>query len=209
MLRTEAFQLFVGTKNLGKLSELKALLASMPVDVLSPQNFPDIGVPEETGSSLEENALIKARYYHAASGLPTLAEDSGLEVEALDGLPGAYSARFAGPSATDAENVQALLQALRGETRRQARFRTVVALIISPDKLFVFEGEVRGRIAYQPQGRFGFGYDPVFIPEGSDRTFAQMLPEEKNALSHRRRAMEKILMALERLILGSNILNPK
>lgn len=199
MSRTGASRLFVGTTNPGKLAELKAILASMQVVLFSPQDFPGIGVPEETGITLEENALLKARFYHVATGLPTLAEDSGLEVEALHGSPGVYSARFAGPGASDADNVQALLEALDGKAQRQARFRTVMALIIPPDGEFLFEGIVHGRVAYQPEGSHGFGYDPVFIPEGQDRTFAQMLPEEKNALSHRRRAMEKAITVLKQV----------
>lgn len=200
MLRSEPFKLFVGTSNPGKLAELKALLVSVPVRVYTPQDFPGIGIPEETGATLEENALLKARYYHAATGLPTLAEDSGLEVQALGGRPGAHSARFAGTEATDKENVHALLKALEGASRREARFRTVVVLIMPPNQEFLFEGEVYGTIATKPLGSSGFGYDPVFIPVGSDRTFAQMRPEEKNALSHRRRALEKVLPVLEDLL---------
>lgn len=201
MPRSEAFKLFLGTSNPGKLAELKALLASVPVQLYTPQDFPGIGIPEETGATLEDNALLKARYYHAATGLPTLAEDSGLEVEALGGRPGVLSARFAGPGASDAENVHSLLKALEKVSRREARFRTVVALIIPPDRELLFEGEVRGKIAFQPLGSHGFGYDPVFMPEGSERTFAQMLPEEKNKVSHRRRALEKALYVLERLLI--------
>lgn len=185
--------LLAGTSNKGKLSEIKALLQPLSLVVLSPGDFPHLTAPEETGKTFQENALLKARYYHQATGLPTLAEDSGLEVEALGGRPGVYSARFAGADASDTANIEALLSLMTGKENRNARFRTVLVLITRSGSEHVFEGEARGRIAREPLGTGGFGYDAVFIPEGHERSFAQMTPEKKNAISHRRRALEKAL----------------
>ena len=155
----------------------------------------EIGFKEEipeTGTTLEENALQKAATIYQHEGHPAFADDTGLEVDALDGKPGVHTARFAGEDATDQENVRKLLNDLQREENRKARFRTVIALIMN-NKEELFEGTVEGTIAHEPSGDKGFGYDPVFIPEGYDRTFAEMTLEEKNQLSHRSRAFNKFL----------------
>ena len=198
-------KLLLGTKNRGKVRELLAILNDndLPeVELLTVDDRPFSDV-SETGGSFLENARLKARAIAEETGLPVLAEDSGLEVEALGGAPGVRSARFAGEGATDEQNVQKLLASLEGvpEERRGARFVCVaVVRFPGPDgRELVAEGELRGRIAPEPRGTHGFGYDPVFIPEGYERTLAELGPEVKNRISHRRRALEAIKKALQGL----------
>ncbi len=187
------------TGNAGKVDELGAMLPER-FEVVS---LADAGLPSElpeTGETLAENALQKARYAHARTGLPCLADDTGLEVDALGGAPGVRSARYAGEARDPVANMRRLLMELDGATERQARFRTVLAFV-SADEERTFEGIVEGVITGAPQGKGGFGYDPVFKPLGSTRTFAEMSPEEKNAMSHRGRAMAeavRYMAALQR-----------
>jgi len=150
----------------------------------------------ETGARLEDNARQKARYVHDKFGLDCFADDTGLEVEALDGRPGVYSARYAGPACDAFENTQKLLTELNGIKNRNAKFRTVIALFINHEE-YIFEGSVNGKIAEIPMGTEGFGYDPVFVPDGDVRSFAQMSLEEKNAFSHRSEAVKKLKTFLE------------
>jgi XTP/dITP diphosphohydrolase len=160
------------------------------------QTQPDI---EETGATLEENARIKAEGMHVATGITSIADDTGLEVDALDGAPGVYSARYAGPDATYADNVRALLLALDGvpPARRSARFATVAHVTGLNGRPVVVRGEVAGTITDAPRGSGTFGYDPVFMPdEGDGRTFAEMSPSEKHALSHRGRAFRALVERL-------------
>ncbi|MCS6982502.1 MAG: RdgB/HAM1 family non-canonical purine NTP pyrophosphatase [Flavobacteriales bacterium] len=189
--------LLLGTSNAGKLREMRAILQPLGIQVLAPSEVGDIGPPPESGTTLEANALAKARYYFQWSGLPTLADDSGLEVDALKGAPGVQSAHLAGPQASDSENVQKLLHLLAGVADRRARFRTVLAFVPVQGREHLFEGVIEGILTTEPQGTHGFGYDPVFVPEGSDRTFAQMTLEEKNRFSHRRRALDAFIRFLK------------
>jgi XTP/dITP diphosphohydrolase len=152
-------------------------------------------IPEEE-PTLEGNALAKARYVHKATGRNVFADDTGLEVEALDGKPGVHSARFAGESKDSAANIRKLQGMLAGKSNRNARFRTVIALIIN-DTEYLFEGIVNGRIITEERGSEGFGYDPVFVPEGKTQTFAEMELPEKNLISHRARAFNKLREFLE------------
>lgn len=185
-------RLVVATANADKVVEIAAVLAGMDL-VPRPGSVPDV---DETGDTLEENARLKAVAIVEATGEPAVADDTGLEVAALGGAPGVYSSRYAGPHATYADNVAALLRALEGAADRGARFRTV-ALVRFPDgREVVAEGVVPGHIALEPSGDGGFGYDPVFVPEGHDRTFAQMSSEEKNAVSHRGRAFRALAAGL-------------
>ena len=180
----------VATRNANKVREIRAI-GALPVELVPlPPDLP--GVVED-GDSFLANARKKARQYHRATGLPTIAEDSGLEVEALGGAPGVHSARFAGPDADAEANNRLLLQRLEGvpEAERTARFVCVMVCIDESGEA-VFEGEVRGRIALAPAGRGGFGYDPLFIPEGHDRSFAELPPEVKNGMSHRYHALMKL-----------------
>ncbi len=183
--------LLVASTNPGKLKEFRELMADLPVTWLS---LADVGLDkmevEETGSTFTENALIKARAYCAASGLPTLADDSGLVVDALYGVPGVHSARYA-PTAS--ERNAKLLKALEGvpHEKRAARFVAVIA-VVTPDLITITaEGRVEGHIGMQPRGDHGFGYDPVFMVDET-RTMAELLPAEKNVISHRGRALAKL-----------------
>jgi XTP/dITP diphosphohydrolase len=189
----------LATGNAGKQREFAALLAPLGIEIVT-QAALGIAPVEETGSTFEENALLKARHAAAASGLPALADDSGIEVDALGGRPGVHSARYAGPGATDADNNALLLAELGGvpDARRQARYRCVVAYVRSADDPapLLARGAWEGRIASAPAGQGGFGYDPLFIPEGMDMTAAQMPPEAKNAASHRGQALAALLSLL-------------
>jgi len=194
-------RLVVASANPDKAREIRGLLGGVDgVELLPrPESVPEV---EETGTTLVENARLKARALMEATGTAAVADDTGLEVEALDGAPGVYSARFAGEHATYADNVSKLLRELaaRGATapeRRRASFRTV-ALVAYPDgSELVADGEVRGTIAAAPRGDGGFGYDPVFVPDGGDgRSFAELTPEEKHALSHRGRAFRRLAKLL-------------
>ncbi len=184
------------TNNAHKLAEVRQIVGSA-IDIKS---LADIGCHDdipETGSTLEENAAIKARYISERYGMDCFADDTGLEVDALGGAPGVYSARYAGENHDSAANTKKLLRELNGKTNRSARFRTVIALS-RKGKLSYVEGKVEGTIATEPHGTEGFGYDPVFIPEEADgQSFAEMTPEEKNAISHRGRAMKEFLKLLD------------
>jgi XTP/dITP diphosphohydrolase len=198
--------LVLATKNRGKLAELRALLAGLPLDVRSiDEVVPSFPAIVEDGATFEENALLKARSVAEATSLVTLADDSGLEVDALGGRPGVRSARFAGEGATDAENNAALLKALEevhGEARR-ARFRCTVAIVDpfgAADDHVIAEGRCDGSIAREPRGTGGFGYDPLFVVEGLDQSLAELGDAEKNRVSHRGRATAGARAHLERLV---------
>ena len=183
------------TGNPGKAAELRALLPpSLEIVTLTEAGLPT-DLPE-TGDTLEANALQKARFAFERTGLPCIADDTGLEVEALDGAPGVYSARYAGEAKDPAANMARLLSELEGSADRRARFRTVIALV-STDGEHTFEGEVQGTITQGPRGTGGFGYDPIFLPEMSDLTFAELDPMRKNAISHRGRAVWKLARFLD------------
>lgn len=186
----------LATANPDKAAEISAILGGQ-VDLLPRPS--SVGDVDETGDTLEENARIKARALVEATGQPAIADDTGLEVAALDGRPGVYSARFAGEGASYADNVAKLLAEMHGADDRSARFRTVAVALWPDGREVVAAGEVRGVIAHEARGTDGFGYDPVFVPDGEDRTFAQMTPAEKHAVSHRGRAFR----ALGALLHGS------
>jgi XTP/dITP diphosphohydrolase len=186
--------------NAGKLRELVTLLRPLALAVV-PQTQLGIDSPPETGTSFLENALIKSRHAARAAQLPALADDSGLEVDALGGRPGVWSARFAGPDASDAENLERLLRELADvpDDRRQARYQCVVVFVrsaVDPAPL-VARGTWEGRIARTPRGSGGFGYDPVFMPAGGERTAAELGSAEKNAVSHRGQALAALVAGLQ------------
>ena len=184
------------TNNAHKLSEVKAVLG----ECFELVTLKEVGITEdipETGETLDENASIKARYVYERTGLDCFADDTGLEVEALDGAPGVRSARYATDGHDFAANNRKLLKELDGETNRAARFRTVISLIRGGEEIQV-EGIVRGTIATQESGAEGFGYDPLFIPEGRSVTFAEMSADEKNAISHRGRAVAELVKVLKK-----------
>jgi XTP/dITP diphosphohydrolase len=186
-------RLVAATANPHKLSEIAAILGDSIELLPRPSEVSDV---EEDAPDLIGNARLKAEAISRATGAPAVADDTGLEVDALGGAPGVRSARYAGEDASDAENVAALLAALDGVDDRRARFRTV-AMVIGPDLEVVAEGTCEGRIAIEPRGAGGFGYDPVFVPDAGDgRTFAEMSASEKHAISHRGRAFASLAATL-------------
>lgn len=182
-------RLVIATKNPGKLVEISRIVEEFGLagDIVTGLDWPDVA---ETADTLEGNALLKARAVAQATGLPALADDSGLEVTALDGKPGVHTARYAGPDATYADNNAKLLEELSGVADRSARFRTVVALAFPEEDAVTAEGFLDGRIAEAVRGEGGFGYDPVFEVDG--QTLAEMGDVEKNRLSHRSRALRAL-----------------
>lgn len=191
--------LVLATRNSGKISEIKALLPG--VRVTPAAAFPGCPEPEETGRTFEENALIKARAVSRYTGKTALADDSGLEVDALDGAPGVHSARYAGTDATDQDNIRCLLDALDGisDADRTARFRCVVAVLVPDGRTWTAEGTCEGRIVQAPRGDAGFGYDPLFVPAGYENTFAELDSGVKNRISHRALALRRIADVLKTL----------
>lgn len=186
-------RLWLATANPGKVVEIGEILGDAVSLVPRPEDLPET---VEDAPTLEGNALLKARAVSSAVRGPALADDTGLEVDALDGAPGVRSARFAGEHATDAENVALLLRRLEGAPTRAARFRTVAALV-DDDEVHAWDGVCEGTIASEPRGSGGFGYDPVFIPaDGDGRTFAEMSAAEKHAISHRGRAFRSVAASL-------------
>jgi XTP/dITP diphosphohydrolase len=189
--------LLLGTKNPNKVREITEIFADLPdVQYLTFHERPFSDVLED-GRTFEENARKKAQEICAQTGLPVLAEDSGLEVYALGGAPGVRSARFAGSSKDDRANIEKLLDALRGVSDRRARFRCVAVLALPTGEEVVSEGVLEGRISPAPAGTLGFGYDPVFIPDGYEHTLAELGPQIKNRISHRRRALEGLKARLQ------------
>lgn len=189
-------KLILASRNKNKIEEMKQLVTHLGIDVFSALDFPDLEEVEEDKPTLEGNALKKARYVNQQTGIPALSDDTGLEVEALDGAPGVFSARYAGENATYQDNVLKLLGALNGKKNRAAQFRTVVALV-DGGKEWTFEGVCKGKIINEQIGKKGFGYDPIFMPDDFAETFAQMDPNIKNLISHRGKAVQKFVKFLE------------
>lgn len=184
-------KLVFATHNTNKLKEIQSMLPQ-EIELLSLQ---DIGCFEEipeTSKTIEGNALQKARYVTEKYAYDCFADDTGLEVEALNGAPGVYSARYAGEAKNDEANMKKLLLALETESNRSARFKTVIALTLN-NKEFVFEGICEGKITHEKRGNSGFGYDPIFVPSGQDQTFAEMELSEKNKLGHRGKAVRTLV----------------
>lgn len=187
-------EIVLATRNKKKIEEIKRITADLPITVLSLDNFP--GCPEtiEDRDTFEGNAVKKAVEVCRFTGQPALADDSGLEVDALNGAPGIYSARYAGSGANDFRNNEKLLAELKNVTpeKRTAQFVCCMALAFPDGTVKTFLGYAKGRIGLEPKGKTGFGYDPVFIPQGFERTFAEMAGAEKDRLSHRGQALEKL-----------------
>jgi len=198
-------RLLIATNNRGKKREYEQLLSELPLHLCSPQDLQISFEVDEDGASYAENARSKALTYLRASGLPTLADDSGLEVDVLGGEPGLHSARYAGPAADDLERHRLLLQNLEQVPweRRTARFRCLLVLAAPGGETYETEGICEGVIAFSPKGSHGFGYDPVFYLPGYDQTMAQLSPELKNRISHRARAVQKMLPILRRVLSNS------
>lgn len=193
-----AGRLLIATRNAGKLAEFKAMLAPLGLRTLGLADFPGAPAPEETGDTFEENAVIKAQSAAEYSGIPALADDSGLEVEALNGAPGVRSARFAGAEASDPANNRLLLQKLAGlpPERRRAKFVAVLALAWPGGRTRTFRGEAQGRILSEPRGLGGFGYDPLFFSDDLGMSFAEAEAPAKDGISHRGRALARLLEEL-------------
>ena len=189
-------EIIFATHNLHKTEEVRAILGPN----YQIRNLPELGCPDipETADTLKGNALQKAQYVVDHYHVNCFADDTGLEVEALDGRPGVYSARFAGEGCTYQDNVRKMLNEMHGMTNRKSCFKTVIALILNGEQYF-FEGRVDGQILTEQRGTDGFGYDPIFLPDGFDQTFAEMDAAAKNAISHRGRAMQQLKMFLDEL----------
>ncbi len=189
-------KLVFATNNAHKLQEVSAILGDK-VELLSLKAIGCNDDIPETADTLEGNALMKARYIHERYHCDCFADDTGLEVEALNGAPGVYSARYAGVAHDSEANMQKLLKELNGKENRKARFRTVIALILD-NKEYLFDGIVNGEIVKEKRGGSGFGYDPIFVPEGETETFAELGEEKKNLISHRARAVQALQEFLNR-----------
>lgn len=195
-------ELLVATKNNGKVAELKHLLLGVPVRLRSLREFVDAVDVKETGENFKENAALKAQGYASYTRLWSLADDSGLEVEALKGAPGIFSARYGGENATDQEKINKLLRELNKEQNEERFARFVCAMAISDENgeiKFIAEGFCNGRISLEPRGNNGFGYDPIFIPAGFNETFGELSSEIKQQISHRAQASRKIIEYLRDL----------
>ena len=186
-------KIVLATHNHDKEIELKHSLRGLDVEICSLSEYPDIGEIYETGATLLENSLLKANTVHDLTGLPVIADDTGLEVDALDGAPGVYSARFSGLNATYGDNVNKLLSVMEDvpDDMRSARFRTVISFVDGIQELWT-EGFIEGRITEDPRGNMGFGYDPVFYVPRLEKTFAELSIAEKNKISHRGLALQKL-----------------
>lgn len=187
--------LLLGTRNPGKIHEIKLILDDLDLKLCSLKDFEQVAVAEENADNYAGNAIAKARFYARETGIMSLADDSGLEVEALEGAPGVHSARYAGEHATDADRRELLLSeiAKTGSANRRARFVCAIAVAAAAGEVLnVSEGICEGTIAQAPRGDSGFGYDPLFVPDEYDQTFAELPNEVKNRISHRARALIKL-----------------
>jgi XTP/dITP diphosphohydrolase len=185
-------RLVLATHNQGKLREIAALVAPFGIAVVSAGEL-GLPEPEEAGGTFEANAVLKAEAACRAAGLPALADDSGIVIPALGGAPGIHSARWAGPERDFGRAMRRVEEALAGNPDRRACFVAVLALAWPDGHIETFRGEAHGRLVFPPRGRHGFGYDPIFLPDGETRTFGEMLPEEKNRLNHRAKAFAKLV----------------
>lgn len=194
-------KLLIASYNTGKIREISRILKGLPLEIVGLGQFKDIRPARETGRSFTANARIKTKTYGEQTGLLTLAEDSGLQVDCLGGEPGHLSARFAGENSSDTDNLRKLLRLMRGvkSSERTARF-VCVAAIVNGEKMWIVSGKCEGRISLRASGNSGFGYDPVFIPEGYNTTFARLGMKKKNEISHRAQAFAKVRRILERIL---------
>jgi len=203
-------KLVVATRNKGKIAEIKKLLSDLPeVKLLSLFDLKGLSEIAETGKTFTENAIIKAKEIASLTGYWTLADDSGLEVDYLQGAPGVYSARFSGEKATDAQNNAKLLSLLKNVPweKRQAKFVCVIAICNPQGQCYTLEGEYKGYIALEPKGTHGFGYDPVFFVPAYGKTMAELEPEIKNQISHRAMALKQLKLLLKQMLKKSSNLD--
>jgi len=193
--------LVLATRNEGKISEFKDLIASFGIEIKSLKDFGPIPLVEEDGATFEDNAYKKASFTAKVLGLPALADDSGLMVEALGGMPGVRSARYAGEGATDRENNHKLLEVMKDVEEREASFMCIIAIAVPAGPALIYEGRCDGQITREPMGENGFGYDPLFYFLPLKKTFAQMGPEEKNQVSHRGKAMAELRSEFDKVLI--------
>lgn len=195
-------EIIVATRNEGKLREIREALKGLKIRLRGLNHFHDVPEIEEDGASFLENALKKARFYSRYLSQPVLADDSGLEVDALKGAPGIFSARYGGVGASDKMNREKLLKAMEGvpATKRGAQFKCVIAMVFPDGKEIVTEGSCRGRIGFKEMGKGGFGYDPIFYLPRYGKTMAELTLQEKNRISHRGKALRKLRKSLKKLL---------
>jgi len=193
--------LVIATRNKGKTKEIKALLKDFPVNIKNLDDFGPIPHSEEDGDSFDENAYKKASFAARILGLPALADDSGLIVEALDGAPGIHSARYAGENATDEQRYLKLLDDMKGKSNRKAAFECVISIAMPTGPALTYEARCEGLITTEPAGSNGFGYDPVFFYPPYNKTFAQITGEEKNRISHRGKALAELKSEFDKVLI--------
>jgi len=200
-LKVLKMKIVIASKNEGKITEIKKILDLNSLEFLTYNDFIEWPEVKETGSSFNENAILKAQKLAEYFKIPALADDSGLEVDVLGGEPGVYSSRYAGESATDEKNIIKLLNNLKGYPleKRIARFRCCAVLLTTSGEIFKTEGACEGHIAFEPRGSNGFGYDPIFVPAGFDKTVAELPIKVKNEISHRGQAFRKMKDVLSKL----------
>ena len=196
--------LVLATHNQGKIAEFKELLSGFPIKIKSLKDFGPIPSVVEDGETFEDNAYRKAHDTAKMLGFPALADDSGLRVEALDGVPGVYSARYAGEGASDQENNLKLLEAMKGKENRRATFECVIAIAVPRGPALIYEGRCDGEIIHEMRGENGFGYDPIFFYPLGRETFAQMSSDEKNRVSHRGKAMAELREEFDKVLIWLN-----
>lgn len=190
----------LATRNAGKMSELQQLLQGFPVEIKNLNDFGPIPEVKEDGATFDDNAYKKASFTAKVLGLPAIADDSGLVVEALDGAPGVKSARYAGNKATDQENIKKLLREMAGKSNRKAAFECVISIAVPSGPALTYEGRCKGEITTEPHGDMGFGYDPVFYYPPYGKTFAEISSEEKNMVSHRGKALQEVAAEFNKVL---------
>jgi XTP/dITP diphosphohydrolase len=199
----------LATTNEGKTREIQKLLEGFPIDIKNLSHFGPIPEVIEDGETFDDNAYKKAAFTAKVLGYPAMADDSGLCVEALDGAPGVYSARYAGENASDADNVAKMLEALKDHENRNASFKCVISIAVPTGAALTYEGECRGVITTEPSGDNGFGYDPLFFYPKFNKTFAQLTMEEKGRVSHRGLALQQVAHEMDKIIQWIDIHNPE
>jgi XTP/dITP diphosphohydrolase len=190
----------LATRNAGKMNELQQLLQGFPVEIKNLNDFGPTPEVKEDGATFDDNAYKKASFTAKVLGLPAIADDSGLVVEALDGAPGVKSARYAGDKATDQENIEKLLGEMAGKSNRKAAFECVISIAVPSGPALTYEGRCEGEITTEPHGDMGFGYDPVFYYPPYGKTFAEISSEEKNRVSHRGKALQEVAAEFNKVL---------
>ena len=197
----ETLTLVLATSNLGKTAEIRDMLADFPVNIKNLADFGPIPAVVEDGETFDDNAYKKASFVSKVLGLPALADDSGLVVDALGGAPGVYSARYAGENATDEQRYSKLLEAMKGQTNRKAAFECVISIAVPPGPALTYEARCEGLIAEEPAGTGGFGYDPIFYYPPLRKTFGQLTREEKSRVSHRGKALQELRDEFDKVLI--------